>query len=148
MRYAYRGPVALLEGFFQEVERILRERGVASHANKGREPLKSSSNSRWTWSNASAELTPESLRSGSSQPIRLSTACAQLSSVRLKLAPSCYPKNLALLRLIAERHPKSVTELATLAGRAQQNVLRALHQMSAVGLSACTNAKAAPTNRS
>jgi predicted transcriptional regulator len=43
-------------------------------------------------------------------------------------------KNRALLRLIAERHPKSVSELATLAGRAEQNVLRTLHKLSAVGL--------------
>jgi len=43
-------------------------------------------------------------------------------------------KNRALLRLIAERHPKSVSELAVLAGRAEQNVLRTLHNLSAVGL--------------
>ena len=43
-------------------------------------------------------------------------------------------KNRALLRLIAERHPKSATELAILAGRAEQNVLRTLHKLSAVGL--------------
>lgn len=43
-------------------------------------------------------------------------------------------KNRALLRLIAERHPKSVSELAILAGRAEQNVLRTLHKLSAVGL--------------
>jgi predicted transcriptional regulator len=43
-------------------------------------------------------------------------------------------KNRALLRLIAERHPKSVSELATLAGRAEQNVMRTLHKLSAVGL--------------
>ena len=43
-------------------------------------------------------------------------------------------KNRALLRLIAERHPKSVSELASLAGRAEQNVLRTLHKLSAVGL--------------
>jgi predicted transcriptional regulator len=43
-------------------------------------------------------------------------------------------KNRALLRLIAERHPKSVSELAALAGRAEQNVLRTLHKLSAVGL--------------
>jgi len=40
-------------------------------------------------------------------------------------------KNRALLRLIAERHPKSVSELAI---RAEQNVLRTLHKLSAVGL--------------
>jgi predicted transcriptional regulator len=38
------------------------------------------------------------------------------------------------LCLIAERHPKSVSELAILAGRAEQNVLRTLHKLSAVGL--------------
>jgi predicted transcriptional regulator len=43
-------------------------------------------------------------------------------------------KNRALLRLIAERHPKSVSELAILAGRAEQNVLRTLHKLSAAGL--------------
>jgi predicted transcriptional regulator len=43
-------------------------------------------------------------------------------------------KNRALLRLIAERHPKSVSELAILAGRAEQNVLRTLHKLSAIGL--------------
>jgi len=43
-------------------------------------------------------------------------------------------KNRALLRLIAERHPKSVSELAILAGRAEQNVMRTLHKLSAVGL--------------
>ena len=43
-------------------------------------------------------------------------------------------KNRALLRLIAERHPKSVSELAALAGRAEQNVLRTLHKLSAAGL--------------
>src|SRR6266436_938475 len=43
-------------------------------------------------------------------------------------------KNRTLLRLIAERHPKSVSELATLAGRAEQNVLRTLHKLSAAGL--------------
>jgi predicted transcriptional regulator len=43
-------------------------------------------------------------------------------------------KNRVLLRLIAERHPKSVSELAILAGRAEQNVLRTLHKLSAVGL--------------
>src|SRR5947209_8617583 len=43
-------------------------------------------------------------------------------------------KNRALLRLIVERHPKSVSELAILAGRAEQNVLRTLHKLSAVGL--------------
>jgi len=43
-------------------------------------------------------------------------------------------KNRVLLRLIAERHPKSVSELASLAGRAEQNVLRTLHKLSAVGL--------------
>ena len=43
-------------------------------------------------------------------------------------------KNRTLLRLIAERHPKSVSELAILAGRAEQNVLRTLHKLSAVGL--------------
>jgi predicted transcriptional regulator len=43
-------------------------------------------------------------------------------------------KNRALLRLIAERHPKSVSELASLAGRAEQNVLRTLHKLSAAGL--------------
>jgi len=43
-------------------------------------------------------------------------------------------KNRALLRLIAERRPKSVSELAILAGRAEQNVLRTLHKLSAVGL--------------
>ena len=43
-------------------------------------------------------------------------------------------KNRALLRLIAERHPKSVSELAMLAGRAEQNVLRTLHKLSAAGL--------------
>lgn len=44
------------------------------------------------------------------------------------------PKNRTLLRLIAERHPKSISELAALAGRAEQNVLRTLHKLSAVGL--------------
>jgi len=29
VRYAYRGPVALLDDFFREVERILQERGVS-----------------------------------------------------------------------------------------------------------------------
>jgi hypothetical protein len=29
VRYAYRGPVALLDDFFREVERILHERGVS-----------------------------------------------------------------------------------------------------------------------
>jgi predicted transcriptional regulator len=43
-------------------------------------------------------------------------------------------KNRALLRLIAERHPKSISELAALAGRAEQNVLRTLQKLSAVGL--------------
>ena len=43
-------------------------------------------------------------------------------------------KNRALLRLIAKRRPKSVSELAILAGRAEQNVLRTLHKLSAVGL--------------
>jgi predicted transcriptional regulator len=43
-------------------------------------------------------------------------------------------RNRALLRLIAEHHPKSVSELATLAGRAEQNVMRTLHKLSAVGL--------------
>lgn len=43
-------------------------------------------------------------------------------------------RNRALLRMIATRHPKSVSELAALAGRAEQNVLRTLHKMSAVGL--------------
>ena len=43
-------------------------------------------------------------------------------------------KNRALLRLIAEHHPKSVSELATLVGRAEQNVMRTLHKLSAVGL--------------
>ena len=43
-------------------------------------------------------------------------------------------KNRALLRLIAERHPKSVSELAILAGPAEQNVMRTLHKLSAVGL--------------
>jgi predicted transcriptional regulator len=43
-------------------------------------------------------------------------------------------KNRALLRLIAERHPKSASELAMLAGRAEQNVLRTLHKLSAAGL--------------
>jgi predicted transcriptional regulator len=43
-------------------------------------------------------------------------------------------KNRALLRLIAERRPKSISELAMLAGRAEQNVLRTLHKLSAVGL--------------
>jgi predicted transcriptional regulator len=43
-------------------------------------------------------------------------------------------KNRALLRMIATHHPKSVSELAALAGRAEQNVLRTLHKMSAVGL--------------
>jgi predicted transcriptional regulator len=43
-------------------------------------------------------------------------------------------KNRALLRLIAERHPKSISELALLAGRAEQNVLRTLRKLSAVGL--------------
>jgi predicted transcriptional regulator len=43
-------------------------------------------------------------------------------------------KNRTLLRLIAERHPKSVSELAALAGRAEQNVLRTLHKLSAAGL--------------
>ena len=43
-------------------------------------------------------------------------------------------KNRALLRLIAERHPKSVSELAGLAGRTEQNALRTLHKLSAVGL--------------
>ena len=43
-------------------------------------------------------------------------------------------KNRALLRLIAQRHPKSVSELAMLAGRAEQNVLRTLHKLSAAGL--------------
>jgi predicted transcriptional regulator len=43
-------------------------------------------------------------------------------------------KNRVLLRLIAERHPKSVSELAMLAGRAEQNVLRTLHKLSAAGL--------------
>lgn len=43
-------------------------------------------------------------------------------------------KNRALLRLIAERRPKSVSELAMFAGRAEQNVMRTLHKLSAVGL--------------
>jgi predicted transcriptional regulator len=43
-------------------------------------------------------------------------------------------KNRALLRLIAEHHPQSVSELASLAGRAEQNVLRTLHKLSAAGL--------------
>ncbi len=43
-------------------------------------------------------------------------------------------KNRALLRLIAERQPKSVSELATLSGRAEQNLLRTLHKLSAAGL--------------
>jgi predicted transcriptional regulator len=43
-------------------------------------------------------------------------------------------KNRALLRLIAERQPKSVSELALLAGRAEQNLLRTLHKLSAAGV--------------
>jgi predicted transcriptional regulator len=43
-------------------------------------------------------------------------------------------KNRALLRVIAERRPKSVSELAVLTHRAQQNLLRTLHKLSAVGL--------------
>jgi hypothetical protein len=43
-------------------------------------------------------------------------------------------KNRALLRVIAERRPKSVSELATLTHRAEQNLLRTLHKLSAVGL--------------
>jgi predicted transcriptional regulator len=43
-------------------------------------------------------------------------------------------KNRALLRPIAEHHPKSVSELAVLAGRAEQNLLRTLHKLSAAGL--------------
>jgi predicted transcriptional regulator len=43
-------------------------------------------------------------------------------------------QNRALLRLIAERHPKSVSELAVLTGRAEQNLLRTLHKLSAAGL--------------
>jgi predicted transcriptional regulator len=42
-------------------------------------------------------------------------------------------KNRALLRVIAERRPKSVSELATLTHRAEQNLLRTLHKLSAVG---------------
>jgi predicted transcriptional regulator len=38
------------------------------------------------------------------------------------------------LPLIAERHPKPISELATLAWRAEQNVLRTLHKLSAAGL--------------
>lgn len=44
------------------------------------------------------------------------------------------PKNRALLRTIAMHHPQSVGELATLTGRAEQNVLRTLHKLSAAGL--------------
>jgi predicted transcriptional regulator len=36
--------------------------------------------------------------------------------------------------LIAEHHPKFVSELAILAGRAEQNVMRTPHKLSAVGL--------------
>jgi predicted transcriptional regulator len=43
-------------------------------------------------------------------------------------------RNRDLLRVIATHHPKSVSELAALVGRAEQNVLRTLHKMSAVGL--------------
>jgi predicted transcriptional regulator len=43
-------------------------------------------------------------------------------------------KNRALLRVIAERRPKSVSELAELTHRAEQNLLRTLHKLSAVGL--------------
>jgi predicted transcriptional regulator len=42
--------------------------------------------------------------------------------------------NRALLRLIADRRPKSVSELAALSGRAEQNLLRTLHKLSAIGL--------------
>lgn len=44
------------------------------------------------------------------------------------------PKNRTLLRMIAERRPKSVSELAVLTHRAEQNLLRTLHKMSAAGL--------------
>jgi predicted transcriptional regulator len=43
-------------------------------------------------------------------------------------------KNRELLRIIAEQRPKSVGELAMLTHRAQQNLLRTLHKLSAVGL--------------
>jgi predicted transcriptional regulator len=35
---------------------------------------------------------------------------------------------------VAGHHPKSVSELAVLAERAEQNVMRTLHKLSAVGL--------------
>jgi predicted transcriptional regulator len=43
-------------------------------------------------------------------------------------------KNRELLRIIAVQRPKSVSELAVLTHRAQQNLLRTLHKLSAVGL--------------
>jgi predicted transcriptional regulator len=43
-------------------------------------------------------------------------------------------KNRELLRIIAEQRPKSVSELAVMTHRAQQNLLRTLHKLSAVGL--------------
>ncbi|MGH8337236.1 MAG: transcriptional regulator [Gammaproteobacteria bacterium] len=43
-------------------------------------------------------------------------------------------KNRALLRVIVERRPKSVSELAALTQRAEQNLLRTLHKLAAVGV--------------
>ncbi len=42
--------------------------------------------------------------------------------------------NRLLLRTIAARRPRSIAELAALTGRAEQNVSRTLHKLSAVGL--------------
>jgi predicted transcriptional regulator len=43
-------------------------------------------------------------------------------------------KNRQLLRIIAECRPKSVSELAELTHRAEPNVMRTLHKLSAAGL--------------
>ena len=43
-------------------------------------------------------------------------------------------KNRALLRMIATQQPKSIAELAALTGRAEQNLSRTLHKLSAAGL--------------
>ena len=130
-QYKFKDAETLIDDFFNEVESVLRERGIGMTVRQSGRYTETQMTSVKVQSLGSLRAHMKAIARGE-RPAPTDAARPSFNSVAA-LVRLLTPDNRQLLALIRDRKPQSVVELVKMTGRAQPNLTRTLAKLEAAG---------------
>lgn len=129
--YEFKNAETLIDDFFDEVERVLRDRGIGLRRHENGSITEIEMRHAKVQSLQSLREEMRAVARGE-RPTAADAGKPSFNSVEA-IVRLLTPDNRRLLALIRDRKPRSVAELVTMTGRAQPNLTRTLAKFEAAG---------------